>query len=381
VHEAWSIQFQARQAVAWHRLAFPTVMVMQELPEPRPAHVLIRGQYDRPGKRIARGTPAALPASPKDAPANRLGLAQWIVAPANPLTARVAVNRQWQLFFGTGLVRTSEDFGTQGERPSHPELLDWLAREFVESGWDVKGLQRLIVTSATYRQSSRVTPELVRRDPDNRLLARGARFRLAPHMVRDQALATAGLLVEEIGGPSVKPLQPPGLWEELAGAGQKYVPGKGADLYRRSLYTYWKRTSPPPSLMTFDASDRETCTVRRPRTNTPLQALTLLNETTYVEAARMLAVRALRDAAAGDGSLSVMFQIASGRAPTADELAILRRAREFHRERFRKDIGEAAELLTIGDASVPDRFDIPDFAAHTVVASLILNLDEVVTRE
>src|SRR5207253_1771585 len=231
------------------------------------------------------GIPASLPRLPADVPNNRLGFARWLVDPSNPLTARVAVNRYWQMYFGTGLVKTIDDFGSQGEWPTHPELLDWLATEFVRTGWNVKAMQKLIVMSATYRQASKVTPLLLSRDPENRLLARGPRLRLSAEMIRDQALAISGLLVERLGGPSVKPYQPKGLWKELGDV--DYTPDHGENLYRRSLYTFWKRTVAPPSMMTFDAAARETCSVRETRTNTPLQALTLMNEITYVEAGRV----------------------------------------------------------------------------------------------
>ncbi len=268
----------------------PTVMVMEDLKNPRPTYVLKRGRYDQPdlAQKVAPGVPACLTPLPAGAPSNRVGLARWLTAPDNPLTARVAVNRVWQHSFGIGLVKTAENFGLQGELPSHPELLDWLATEFVRSTWDLQALERLIVTSATYRQASKVTAPLLQRDPENRLLARGPRFRLAAEVVRDNALAISGLLVERVGGPSIKPYQPAGLWEQLAGgAGEgPYVQDKGPDLYRRSLYIYRKRTVPHPALTTFDAPSREVCQVKRPRTNTPLQALELLNDVTYVEAAR-----------------------------------------------------------------------------------------------
>ncbi len=270
-----------------------SVMVMEDLPKPRETFVLKRGRYEMPDRsqKVEPGVPACLSPWPAGAPRNRLGLARWLVAPDNPLTARVAVNRFWQHYFGTGLVKTAENFGLQGEPPSHPELLDWLATGFVRGGWDVKAMQRLIVTSATYRQASKAEPALLQRDPDNRLLARGPRFRLPAEVVRDNALAVSGLLVEKVGGPSVKPYQPPGLWEQLAGgAGEgPYVQDKAPGLYRRSLYVYRKRTVPHPALTTFDAPSREVCQVKRPRTNTPLQALELLNDVTYVEAARRLA--------------------------------------------------------------------------------------------
>ncbi len=277
--------------------SMPTTMVMQEMQPRRDTFLLIRGAYDRPGDKVAANVPACLPPLPAAARNDRLGFARWLVDPANPLTARVAVNRYWQMLFGTGLVKTVEDFGSQGESPSHPELLDWLATEFVSNGWNVKGILKTLVTSATYRQSSHVTPELLQKDPENRLLARGPRVRLSPEMIRDQALAASGLLVEKIGGPSVKPYQPPGLWKELSGA-EDYQPDTGENLYRRSLYTFWKRAAPPPSMMNFDSAGREACTVRETRTNTPLQALNLMNDVAFVEAARVLAQRVMIEAPA-----------------------------------------------------------------------------------
>jgi len=367
--------------------AIPTVMVMEEMPTPRETHVLIRGEYDKKGERVLPGLPAALvsesgtnaPRSPHPRLLNRLDLARWIVSPTNPLTARVAVNHAWQLHFGTGLVKTPEDFGTQGAFPTHPELLDWLACEF-RTDWDLKRLHKLIVTSATYRQSSRLTPELLARDPENRLLARFPRQRLSAEVIRDQALFVSGLLVEQLGGPSVKPYQPPGLWNELSGTGD-YVPDTGANLYRRSLYTYWKRTAPPPVMTAFDAAGRETCWVRVSRTNTPLQALALLNETAFVEAARALAQRSLHETAKPDDRLARAFQRVTGRMPSAPELRVLLDSLEFHRAEFRRNPAAAHRLLAVG-ASKPDpKLDAIELAAYTTVCNMLLNLDEVVTRE
>ena len=270
--------------------SLPTVMVMAESAKPRDTFLLKRGAYDAPGEKLTPGVPDSLPAMKPGTPNNRLGLAQWLTDRSNPLTARVAVNRYWQSYFGTGLVKTSEDFGSQGEWPMHPELLDWLAVEFMDSGWDMKAMQKLIVMSAVYRQDSKITAEALQSDPENRMLARGPRFRLPAEMIRDQALAASGLLVETIGGPPVKPYQPAGLWQELSG-GKGYIPDTGEGLYRRSLYTYWKRTIAPPSMVIFDSPTRESCTVRTGRTNTPLQALNLMNDVTYLEAARKLAER------------------------------------------------------------------------------------------
>jgi len=319
-------------------------------------------------------------------PMNRLGLAKWIVSPGNPLTARVAVNRYWQEYFGAGIVKTSEDFGSQGEQPSNPALLDWLATEFVATGWNVKGMQRLIVTSAAYRQSSRVTPELEERDPENRLLARGPRFRLPAELIRDNALAVGGLLNDRIGGPSVYPYQPKGLWEEMAFGsgftGQTYSESRGPDLYRRSMYTVWKRTVPPAALVTFDAPDREKCTARRSITNTPLQALVLLNDPTYVEAARFLAARMITEGgAAPEGRIKYAFRMATGRIPDAQETAVLQGAANEALAGFRQHRDEATALLAVGASRNNPSLDPQELAAWTTVASMILNLDETITKE
>ena len=305
-----------------------TTMVMSELDKPRDTFILARGDYRNKTDKVEPGTPAVLPPLPKtEGRPNRLTLAKWLVDPSHPLTASVAVNRYWQLYFGTGLVKTAENFGSQGEPPSHPELLDWLATEFVRTGWDVKAMQRLIVTSAAYRRASQVTPALHEKDPENRLLARGPRYRLPAEMVRDNALAVSGLLNDDIGGKSVFPYQPKGLWEEMAfGDGfsmQTYVQSHGEDLYRRSMYTFWKRTSPPAQLTTFDAPDREKCTIRRTVTNTPLQALVTLNDPTYIEASRALAERVLKHAGKTPGRRAAMaFELAT--AAAGDEVRDIR---------------------------------------------------------
>jgi hypothetical protein len=375
IRASWQKVMEARNQYATFRDSLPTVMVMQENPRPSDAFMLIRGAYDRPGEKVARGLPAVLPPMPAGAPNNRLGLARWLVDPANPLTARVTVNRFWQMLFGTGLVKTTEDFGSQGEPPTHPELLDWLATEFVRTGWDVKALMKTMVMSETYRQSSRVSPALLARDPDNLLLARGARFRLAPEMVRDQALAISGLLVEKLGGRSVKPYQPAGLWKELSG-GDDYQRGKGEELYRRSLYTFWKRAVPPPGMMTFDSAGRETCVVRQTRTNTPLQALTLMNDVTYIEAARKMAERMMRN-----GGIPYGFLLATSRKPTSDELALLQQSLARFRDKFLTDPAAAEKLLAEGDSPRDPLLDVSELAAYTSLASLILNLDETVSKE
>ena len=334
--------------------SIPTVMVMEEMPVPRDAYVLIRGAYDKKGAKVAPAFPSAIGAAmATTARPNRLDLANWIASPVNPLTARVAVNRAWQLHFGVGLVKTVEDFGTQGAFPTHPELLDWLAVEFASpsSGtpWDQKRLHKLIVTSATYRQSSNIGPELLAKDPENRLLARFPRQRLSADVVRDQALWAGDLLVEKQGGPSVKPYQPAGLWKELSGA-DDYTPDTGAGLYRRSLYTYWKRTSPPPVMAAFDASGRETCWVRESRTNTPLQALTLLNEVGFVESARGLAQRSMREAPGPDERLTRAFRRVLARPPSEQELTVLRRGLDHQLAVYKRDPAAARKLLAIGES-------------------------------
>ncbi len=352
----------------------PTVMIMRETGVPKQAHVLKRGAYDQPGEPVEPGVPAVLGKIPEGLPNNRLGLARWLVSKENPLTARVTVNRVWQMLFGVGLVKTSEDFGAQGEWPTHPELLDWLAVDFVESGWDLKKLIRTIVLSETYRQSSEATPEMLARDPENRLLGRMSRLRMDAGQVRDHALLVSGLLVEKVGGPSVKPYQPAGLWKELSG-GADYVTGQGEDLYRRSMYTFWKRTSPPPAMANFDAAGRETCVVRESRTNTPLQALNLMNDVTFLEAARKLAERMMREGIAGS------FRRVTSRTPEQKELAVLEAALARYRGIYTQDEQAARSLLAHGDSARNAQLKVSELAAHTMVASLMLNLDEGITRE
>jgi hypothetical protein len=364
----------------------PTTMVMAELKTPRDTFVLARGDYRNQTDKVQPGVPAMLPPLPADAPPNRLTLAQWLVDPGHPLTSRVAVNRFWQMYFGTGIVKTQEDFGVQGEPPVHPELLDWLATEFIGSGWDVRAMQRLIVTSAAYRQSSAVTPALLERDPENRLLARGARLRLPAETIRDTALAASGLLNPAIGGPSVLPYQPAGLWEEMAFgegfSGQAYEQSRGQDLYRRGLYTLWKRTVPAASLATFDAPDREKCTARRAQTNTPLQALVLLNDPTYVEAARALAQRVLLESEKDERRrIEYAFRLATARKPTGREAGVLRSLVRGRLTEFRRDPRAAVRLLGVGESPRDTRLDVAELAAWTTLASVILNLDEVITKQ
>ena len=364
--------------------AAPTTLVWKELEEPRPTFLLVRGEYSQRGKELSRRTPGLLPAMSENLPSNRLGLAQWLLDPEHPLTARVTVNRFWQQAFGTGLVKTAEDFGSQGQPPSHPDLLDWLAVEFVESGWDLKGLMRKLVTSATYRQSSHMAPELYRRDPQNGLLARGPRFRLDGEMLRDQALAVSGLLVDRLGGPSVKPPQPE-LWSAVAYTGSNTAVFQADDgheqIHRRTLYTFLKRTSTAPQMSTFDGPSRESCSVRRERTNTPMQALLLMNDPQYVEAARELAARTLREAADDDAiRAAFMFRLCVCRQPTSDELQDLLAMVGAQRQSFGDRPEAAAKLASVGTLSGANDWDDGELSAWTVLANMLLNLDEVVNK-
>lgn len=363
----------------------PLTLVWREREAPRQAFILKRGEYDQKAEEVTRRTPAVFPPLPEGAPNNRLGLALWLTDERHPLTARVAVNRFWQRLFGTGLVKTSEDFGSQGEPPSHPELLEWLASTFRESGWDVKALMKTMVMSATYRQSSKMSPDLVARDPANRLLARGPRFRLDGEVLRDQALLLSGLLVEIQGGSSVKPPQPDGLWFAVGYSGSdtvRFKPDTGSDkVHRRSLYTFIKRTSPPPQMSTFDGPSREACVMRRERTNTPMQALLLLNDPQYVEAARALAGRALMVSGLTDRERAAwMFRWATGRRAEPQEIDELVTGFEEERKVFASDPKSAEALIGVGEAKAAVEMSPGVLAAWTTVASLILNLDEVVTK-
>ncbi|MCC5938244.1 MAG: DUF1553 domain-containing protein [Lunatimonas sp.] len=361
--------------------AQPEVMVMQERQHPLPTFILARGAYDAPTEEVFPGTPRAVMDFPDDLPPNRLGLAQWVVHQDNPLTARVAVNRYWQLIFGRGIVSTVDDFGNQGAFPSHPELLDWLAVHFMESGWNVKELLKLMVTSATYKQTSDWSDELREKDPDNVWLARGPSYRLPVEMIRDNALAASGLLTREIGGRSVKPYQPKGLWKELATANvREYVQDTGRNLYRRGLYTIWKRSSPPPSMISFDASDKYTCTVERQKTNTPLQALVLMNDPQYVEAARALAERMIRADADPQKQIGFGFKAMTSRSPTQRELGVLVRLYEAELEDFRSAPDTAVGLLGVGDSPRDSSLPPEQVAAMTLVASTLVNFDEAVYK-
>jgi mono/diheme cytochrome c family protein len=382
--------------------SIPRVMVMEDMAKPRDTFMLVRGAYNKPGEKTTAAFPASLVAGRADlpvgqdarqrVPTNRLDLARWLVASENPLTARVTVNRFWQQLFGTGLVKTSEDFGVQGEKPSHPELLDWLATEFVRTGWDVKQLVRTIVTSATYRQSSKDAPvaaEVRRRtgsdtlyqlDPENRLLARGPRYRLPSWMLRDQALAASGLLVEKLGGPAVKTYQPTGIWEDATFGNKKYVQDKGDALYRRSLYVFWRRIVGPTVF--FDVATRQNCAVKSPRTNTPLHALATLNDITYVEAARAMAERVLLTGdATDDARLEHAFRLATARKPSAMEKQVLSTSLARLRAQYSGDKAAALKLLSVGESKRNEQLDAAGHAAWTSLCSLLLNLDEVVTKE
>jgi Protein of unknown function (DUF1553)/Protein of unknown function (DUF1549)/Concanavalin A-like lectin/glucanases superfamily len=359
----------------------PSVMVMADSPAPRDTFLLKRGAYDAPGEKVSAGLPEILAETRADWSKDRLGLARWLVDRSNPLTARVAVNRYWQSFFGFGIVKTVDDFGAQGEFPVHPELLDWLATEFMESGWDVKAIQKTIVMSATYRQASRVTPELLQKDPDNRLLARGPRFRLGPEVIRDQALAVSGLLVEKVGGPSVKPYQPAGLWQELGG-GSGYKQDTGEGLYRRTLYTYWKRTVAPPFMVNFDSPNREQCTVFENRTNSPLQALELMNDVTFLEAARKLGERMIAEGGASAGErVSYGYRLVLARAPDPARRQALLKALDGFSATYRDNAEAAREFLKQGESAVRPGLDERELAAYAGVASLLLNLDETIAKE
>jgi hypothetical protein len=390
-HVSSSQALQIERDTLWtQRLAtvrnLPTTMVMEEMPVPRQAFVLNRGQYDAHGDKVEAGVPEKLIAPwPKDAPKNRLGLARWFLQPQHPLTARVVVNRFWAQLFGVGLVKSVEDFGTQGEWPSHPEVLDTLARDFVDGGWNVKGFFKSVVLSSTYRQTSDASPELYARDPENRLLARGPRVRLTSEQIRDQALAVSGLLAEKIGGPSVRPYQPESLYKGIVVdapyPSTTWELGKGDEIYRRSLYTFWKRTVPHPAMLTFDSPDREFCSARRSRTNTPLQALVLWNETGYLESSRKLAERMLKEGGVDDTSRATFaFRLATGRAPRAAETEVLTRTYAKLRADFAARPDDAAKLIKVG-VSVPDpALSTVELAAAGGVANLILTLDETITK-
>ncbi|WP_372719412.1 DUF1553 domain-containing protein [Novipirellula sp.] len=355
----------------------PTTMIMQDLPNGRPSFVRSRGVYDQLGEAVTAGVPAVLTSA--NQPADRLAFARWLVDGKHPLTARVTVNRYWQLLFGHGLVNTPEDFGSQGDLPTHPELLDWLASEFTDGGWDIKAILKTMVTSDTYRRSSQVTQEHRSQDPENRLYARAPRKRLPGNVLRDQALQVSGLLVETIGGPSVYPYQPAGLWKEASNF--TYKVGKGDDLYRRSLYTYWKRTLSPPTMALLDTADREWCSVKPRQTNTPLQSLTLLNDVTFAEAARKFGERILQNGSSDDERITYAFRRLLCRDPSAAETKVLKDALDTYRDEFSLSAEQTKAVLSIGQSESLEKYSAVDRAAMTVLANVLLNLEEATTRD
>ncbi len=383
IRRAEAARDAAVKSVASFKASLPSVMVMQE-GSPRESFVLIRGEYDKRGEKVEPGLPAFLPKLPDGTKADRLALAKWLVSRDHPLTSRVWVNRMWERFFGTGLSKTTENLGSQAEYPSHPELLDWLASEFMETGWDMKRFVKLVVTSAVYRQTATVTPEKLARDPANRLLARAPRIRLPGEIVRDAALAASGLLVPTVGGPSVRPWMPDGVWDETSKYGdlRGYKPDVGAGRYRRTMYTIWKRTAAPPTMLLFDAPNRETCTVKRSRTNTPLQSLALLNEPTFVEASHGLAKRMIAEGGATPADrIAHGFRLAIGRKPTADELGPLVAGFETDLQTFTAEPERAEKYARVGLVGKPDELSSAEFAAYSLAANVIINLDEFVMRE
>ena len=357
------------------------VMVMDELMYPRKTYVLEKGGYDNPRKdeQIVRNVPEVLPPLPNNVENNRLALARWLVSDEQPLTARVTVNRYWQAFFGHGIVKTIEDFGVQGALPTHPELLDWLAVDFQENGWNLKALFKKIVMSATYRQSSKVSKELLEIDPENKYLARATRMRLPSWMLRDQALFVSGLLVDSIGGAPVKPYQPEGIWEEATFGKISYEQDQGDALYRRSLYTFWRRISGPTFL--FDNASRQVCSVKAMHTNTPLHALTTLNDITYTEAARVMAEKVIKNKAKDDERLIYAFEWATSRQPDSEELAVLVRRLDDLQTEFASDTEEARKITSVGEYRVNPTLDVAEYASYAVLSSLLLNLDETITRQ
>jgi hypothetical protein len=359
--------------------SIPRVMVMEDMPTPRKTFMLDKGLYDKQQTEVSAATPVSLPPLPADASRNRLGLANWLVSSDQPLTPRVVVNRFWQQFFGVGIVKTPEDFGVQGERPKHPELLDALAADFRDSGWETKRLIRRLVTSAAYRQSSQGTKELAERDPDNRLLARGPRYRLSAWMIRDNALAASGLLVRRVGGPPVKTYQPSGVWEEATFGTKRYQPDSGAALYRRSVYVFWRRIVGPT--MFFDSASRQFCTVKQFRTNTPLHALAILNDPTYVEAARALAERAMTSAERPEERLDHIYRLVLSRTPSGSERDVLLKALAQFQTEYQADPTAAEKLLKVGEHPRNMNFPAADQAAWTALCGTILNLDEALVKE
>jgi hypothetical protein len=367
--------------------SIPSTFVFKDLPAARQSFVMMRGGYDKPGDRVEPRVPTFLPPLRQDGttgPPTRLDLAKWLVSDKNPLTSRVTVNRFWQQLFGTGLVKTSYDFGSQGELPSHAELLDWLSVEFRDSGWDMKRLIRLMVCSETFRQSSRATDELIRRDPENRLYARGPRFRLDAEQIRDNALTVSGLAVMEMGGKGVKPYQPDNIWEPVGFAGSNtrfYQRDSGQSLYRRSIYTFYKRTAPPPYMVNFDAPNREQFCTMRERSNTPLQALQLMNDVQYVEASRALATRMIREGGETfEERLAFAYRVVLARSPSEYETRVLAQQFEANLAHYKSDQDSAKKLITQGETQPDAGIDVGELAAFTLIANTLLNLDETLTR-
>lgn len=381
--QALDAQAKHQKALEEFEKKLPTTMVMKEGKTVRDAYILTRGEYDKPAGKVTMAVPAALNPMPQGAPLNRLGLAQWLVSKDNPLTARVWVNRQWERLFGVGLCKTTENLGMQAEYPTHPELLDWLAAEFMRSGWDMKHLLKLMVTSQAYRQTSKVSPALIERDPENRLLARGPRFRLSGEVLRDQALSIGGLLVSKIGGPSVRPYMPEGVWDETSKYGdlRGYKADSGEGLYRRSLYTIWKRTAAPPTMLLFDAPTREICTVKRSRTNTPLQALAMLNEVTFVEAQRGLAEQMMKHSSETTKAIAFGYRKATSHEIQPAALTLLHRGWQERRDWYAAHMDEAKKFISQGASAYDSQLSVAELAAYTATAGVLLNLDRVVTRD
>ncbi|MFM7930047.1 MAG: DUF1553 domain-containing protein, partial [Pirellula sp.] len=366
--------------------AIPSTFIYKDNPTPRESFVMLRGQYNQPGEKVQPDVLSILPAiqKPQSGQLTRLDLAKWLVSPRHPLTSRVAVNRFWQQVFGVGLVKTSGDFGTQGETPSHPELLDWLAIQFEDSNWDIKALMRLMLTSATFKQNSKIPADILEKDPENRMLARAPRLRLDAEQIRDNALFVGGVIDLTLGGKGVKPYQPPNIWEPVGFVGSNtraYQQDKGSALYRRSLYTFYKRTAPPPFMVNFDAPNREQTCTRRERSNTPLQALQLLNDVQHVEAARGLGQRILSSGLSSvPERIELMFKTVLSRKPSSRELEVLDKQVNQHLQRYRANPADAQQLIQIGESKPSANFDPAELATYTLLASTILNMDETLTR-
>jgi hypothetical protein len=376
-------EYKYREMKTEHLVLKPT-MVMREMDTLRPAFILDRGLYSAPTERVYPATPEHIMSFSGNLPQNRLGLAQWLFDKNNPLTARVTVNRYWQMIFGRGIISTPEDFGSQGDLPTHPELLDWLAVEFSSSGWDVRKLLKLMVMSATYKQSVAVKRDLVQRDPGNSLLARGPQSRLPAELIRDHALAISGLLSDRVGGPSVMPYQPRGLWLQIASGNQElkeYIQGHGSELYRKSMYTFWKRSLPPPSMLIFDATTREQCAVERQSTSTPMQALVLLNDPQFVETSRLIAQRMLFEGGtSAEERIRFAFRLATSRQPSVEELALLLELLQTQYQTFETKPERARSLLAVGEYQLDNNLDVVELAAYTVVANTIMNLSESILK-